>query len=688
MERHLGRWAGLICVVLAVLAGSVAAQPAPSYPGTSTAAAPPALVDAQFNSRQDVFGMQWTLDGGGYVRCDGGGFYSAGMLAIEGSSFSLSAAQMTPDASEYFLAGNCNGLNVTRHIKIDAKTGTLRYFETFQNPQNTAVTMSAVFGSRFNRSIGSMTPSSGVPAAKPGTPPAAPSRSPPAVTLGEKDCGFVLTGAGSSQPNCLVYYVAAARSKVKPTVQRTGSSQVNIQFPLTIQPQQTVAILHGFTQRPLPSQLDAATLEKLFKPFQSNQWSRDLPPAMRKLILNGGGNALADEPAVGPVLEAVGALAERFDVQRSKADVLVADEQAQMMGTASGGDLTVSTRFGEAKVPLDDVALVIGGAGIDRAMAVHLRNGEILVGPVEFQDAVLKVDSGLKVQLSAKQVNYLFLRADAADGKLPDEAVALATTHQGDRLAVAGKPAATFAGVTPWGPIEVKLSEVGSLVLLRNPQPIYRLTMNDGSRWSLMLGGDAWKLPTLRFGPLSVAPSAIARLTAAKSLAASNVDRTEGDDELKTPHCQLAGNNVVAGAIAGDALKIETASGVTTVDTANILNIEAAEGAARGFLTLQMLDESQVSGRPVDGVLPIRAHGKVWRFPAHHVVAYRSMKEKPKAKDEEPGEETPAPEKPANKEAAKDNVKKVKAKAPAVVVPAPTDPPAPSTDDSDEPLVM
>lgn len=712
MERY-GRWAGLACVVLAAFAGNVVAQPglylpaavpgpgyypapvaAPSYmspaPGTGYAvsaapAAAPALIQAQFNqSRQDLFGTQWMLDGGGYVRCDAGGYSSVSAMTIQGSGFSLNMAQMTPDASEYFLTGNCNGLNVTRRIKIDAKSGTLRYFETFHNPQNTPINTSVVLGTRFNQSIGVMAPSSGVSAGKPATPPpispAIRSRTPagaPAVVLGEKDCGFVVSNGGMPQPLCLVYYVAATRSKLKPAVQRPNSNQVNVVFPINVPPQQTVAILHGFAQRPPPAQLDAANLAKLFKPFLSSQWGRDLPRETRKMILNGGGNTLADEPAVGPVLEAVGTLADRYDVQRSKGDVLVADEQTQMTGAISGGDLTVATRFGTAKVPLDEAALVIGGAGMDRATAVHLRNGEILVGPVEFKDAVLKIDSGLEVQLSAKQVNYLFLHADAQDGKLPAEAVALATTHQGDRLAVAAKPATKFSGVTPWGPVEVGLAEVESLVLLRNPQPIYRLAMTDGSRWSLMLGGDAWKLPTLRFGSLSIAPSAIARLTAAKALAAFSADRDEPDGELKVPHCRLAGNNVVAGTIDAGKLKIETSSGVTTVDTANILSIEAVEGAAaRGLLTLQMLDESQVSGRLADGVLPIRTHGKVWKFPAHHVAAYQSMKEKPPAKDDEASEEKPEPGKPENKAAAKDNVQRVEAKPPAVVVPVPPPPPA------------
>lgn len=290
----------------------------------------------------------------------------------------------------------------------------------------------------------------------------------------------------------------------------------------------------------------AAARSKLFRPFQAAQWGRDLPPDRRKRVPNAGAGAPADVPAAGPALEAVGALAEVYGVDRGQGDVLVADEDTQMTGAVSGGHVTVATRFGTVKAPLAEAALVAGGAGVDRAMAVHLRNGEVLAGPVEFHGAVLKVES---------------------------------------------------------------------LVLVRSPQPIYRLALADGSRWSLMLGGGAWDLPTVRFGPLSLEPSAVARLTAAR-LFAPTPEGDEPAEELKRPHVRLAGDIVVTGTIAADKLKIETSSGMTTVDTSSIVRIEAAEDeAARGLVTLEMLDESQVTGRLADGVLPVRAHGRVWSFP-------------------------------------------------------------------------
>ena len=100
--------------------------------------------------------------------------------------------------------------------------------------------------------------------------------------LGEKGCGLLVTRTSTSYP-AVVFYLAGARSKLKPTLQRQGSYQFLFRYPLVVPPKKTVAIVHGLAQRNLQGTPDAKTLAGYFKPFQSRTWTRDLPAEVRQV---------------------------------------------------------------------------------------------------------------------------------------------------------------------------------------------------------------------------------------------------------------------------------------------------------------------------------------------------------------------------------------------------------------------
>ena len=118
--------------------------------------------------------------------------------------------------------------------------------------------------------------------------------------------------------------------------------------------------------------------------------------------------------------------------------------------------MVVSTRLGETTVPLEDVAVLIGGGGLGRPMRVHLRNGEVLVGKVEAEELTLDSESGLEVRLTPEDVNVLFTRTRGADGIPPAGTVALVTTHRGDQLALRADCPSKLRAMTAWGPVEVE----------------------------------------------------------------------------------------------------------------------------------------------------------------------------------------------------------------------------------------
>ncbi len=136
------------------------------------------------------------------------------------------------------------------------------------------------------------------------------------------------------------------------------------------------------------------------------------------------------------------------------------------------------------------------------------------------------------------------------------------------------------------------------------------------------------------------------------------------DDESGVAHCVLLGENLLVGTLQMPKVKVVTAAGTTSVATGLLWRMErneSEEGAEPSF-AIELVDESQMTGHFADAVLPIRAAGKLWQIPAHHVISYYQPKPEPHDA-KEPAVEKPAVEKPA--------IEKPAVEKPAVEKPAP-----------------
>jgi hypothetical protein len=172
-------------------------------------------------------------------------------------------------------------------------------------------------------------------------------------------------------------------------------------------------------------------------------------------------------------------------------------------------------------------------------MRTFLRNGEILLGPVAANALQLRTNDGVTVRLQPSSVHVL-VRPKHGDGKgvAPEKAVAYLETHDGERLALAPQEGLCIPAALPWGTAELPLDRIQCLTYVRNGQPGYRVALANGSRLRVLLRGDALTMRTLRFGPLSVYPQAIARVVAVKRpkrKASSETDQPAGETDADLP---------------------------------------------------------------------------------------------------------------------------------------------------------
>jgi hypothetical protein len=621
---------------------------------------PANLVPAQFNAKQDALGFSWMVAPQGMLQAVNNSVFQTGQyLQINNNAVDFTSsgqAMMTADQKEYVFTGNANGIGnirVTRRIKLDLAAGSVRFVDTYQNSGPAAQTVniqltnnlqingsSAVLGPSGTQ-LASMSPRFG--------------RMQIQSAVGKKDCGLVIVPQARFQMPAVIFYLAGVKSRLKPTIISNNGRDLVFTYGASLPPNKSFTIVHGMAQRN-SSAMDAKSLAVLFKPFQARAWIADLPAEVRKTIANLGKTYAGEEMPGGPMLQPLLDAAARWGVERGAADVLVQDEQSQLAGKLQGGEITADSRFGKRTIPLDEAALIVGGASGESPMRLYLRNGEILAGELTSKELRFKTANGLEAKLLPAQIHHLFLHALPGDGANPASAAARGTalveTHYGERLIARGKPGAKFQAATPWGTIQFTLDELQGLYLRRDPQPVYRLLLKDGSRLPVMLRDAEMDFETVRFGAIKLPAAALSqiRVVAARIASASENDDEEPSGEPKVPYCTLAGDNVLVGVLADPQIHLQTTTGTLSVATARVQLVEQREGAASLFaidtggpepVVGTLADDGQQSAGAAS--LAIRRGGQVWHLPAHHVVGYRVPKAEAAEDVARPASATPSP---------------------------------------------
>jgi len=594
------------------------------------------LVPANFRQQADGMGFRWDIGPRGEVMSGTNGCFSSGlMLSVNGSYFHAQRPMMTADAREYVLSQTTSGIIVTRRILVDSARSAARYIEVFQNTQNRQMQVRAEIRTRLGDACQQALTNRGATFTG---------------ALGKKDIGIVTIGR-YKRP-CVLFLLTDPKSKIKPTVTNRRNYEFRFTFNLTLQPNGTASIVHYVAQR---RGVTPANVAVLFKPFHKTRLIKpEVPRELRKTVVNFRlAPGIGVEFVPGRLLQPVVDLAESLDVERGKSDVLVIDEAARLSGEVSCGGLKVDTAYGKAEVELEDVALLLGGASTGRAMRVYLRNGEILAGQVEAEGMKLKTTGGMEIDLPPGRVNALVMHAGPGDGKPPKGAVAFLATHSGSRLALSGDRPIAFDAATPWGPLSVKLDELGHISYSRDPQPCHRLVLADGTRLSAILRGAEFSPATLRFGPIKVTPHAIAMLTRLEP-AKADEEAEDEDDGLNVAYAVLAGENRLVGAIDLPTFRVATAAGVTVLDPKEVVSVERRDDATGAFplFTFELRKGGTVSGRFEERVLPIRSGKRLLRIPVQHFVSYHGAEEPEPEAEEEANKEAKGPEGGEKDEAA------------------------------------
>ncbi len=555
----MSRFVGNVPVVLAVVGTALLAA------NLAFADDPPVtLVNPNWQPQTDTQGTAWMINPQAMLQVTGGQsmLMQAGLLAVNGNQFSSQRQQMTPDGLEYVFENYSNGgfagvgvpginsygpapmavpygvatapaapggmsVQATRRIKLDLATSTVRFVESYQNTTATPVQVNFSTNSSMRTMIRSALcgPSGANLDVATGQPGAAPvvgingriRRQPMnmgnvRMAVPERDCIVGLSEGNGNFPDALFYVPSAG--KVKPEIDIQAMRTVRISYNVSVPAHATVSVVWGLSQRKGAGAFSVQELKDRQKTFEDRKWLAGLPKSVVKTLVNIRGDEPPGSAAVllmQPVLD----LAAQNHVERGKADVLVQDEQTQVSGVVSGSSISVETSWGKISLPLAEVALLCGGIGADQPMRVYLRDGQVLSGRIEAKDLAYKAQDGVEAKLPPEKINMLFLHAAADDGKAPPDAHTILQTHDGQRLLIGGD--ARLHVILPWGGLDADLGEIVSLSSRREPQPLYRMILRDGSSLFVLLQDDATVLKTLRFGPVKLSSLDLRQLWSLKA---------------------------------------------------------------------------------------------------------------------------------------------------------------------------
>ena len=577
------------------------------------------LVPAAMGIRTDKKGGSWNVEQNGTLGRVGNSMVNSGLnLLINNQQFYTYQPMMTADGKEFVLHNRQNtsfiGLQVMRRIRFLENEGAMRYLEiltnTASNPLNLSVSLQNNFSGNYKTYLSDQG-NSGV------------------VMLGPRGSAIVVTPGSSQSNRAFVFTLCSAKSGLKPTISSQNKYGLTFQYNLTIPPGQTVVLAHAVAQAPEPQNFERQALARLFKPFALERLRNTIAVEFRSLLANfhqpGGpsGEALLASTSV-----------DGLGVERQRRDVLALGEKTRLIGTASCGELKLSAAYGDAALPFEKVAAIVGGDRGRRDFArVFLRDGQVFTGQLDASGLRFVMASGGKMNLEVGSLDRLVRATTEQDGQWGEGVTAVLETFGGDRLAVESGESLTLAGMTPWGRLEFTLGDLLWFAPMEDEPVGHYAKLKDGTRCFLFLSGESLQFTSGVFGACRLE---LSRLRAAVTRSA--VERAEsgagdiglpsgpaGDPEtvVLQPYLETAGSQRLVGPFVDESLRVLTNSETVEVapqEVRRMVNLAVESGVdAHDYngppFRLELWGGGVIAGYLGNHDIGIRVRGQEWRVP-------------------------------------------------------------------------
>lgn len=596
-----------ICVLLMSALGTLASA--------AETLLPAGLVPGTLGPKPDGQGTTWTFQPNGLLNnlqnsVLNNGFSLAAMSS--GDEFQPTGPTLvSKDGALTVLQGELVGLQVSRLIKVDQRLGVVRWVEVLKNPSGAPITGVFGFGFRLNAQAGQIVSETGTAVS---------------TALGVKEGALIVTKPPQYRNNWLdlILLLTDPAMKDKPAISNQNNYEFSVAWNITVPAGKTVAVMYAAALRPMANGPDTKEAQRLMTTVASRAFLSDLPPALRRLIINWKVSGIVDDdlPAADIPDELVSArgdgdlLALGASTRLRGTAALVASAAPAAPATAAAGtahlSLTVDGKIVE--LPWERILAIAGG----RTSRIFLQDGQSLSGTLAPATVTFTLASGQAVSVSTERIGWL-LRVPKPDRGSADAPV-LITTRDGVRLRARAAAEVRLRAGTPWGVLDLRLADIANLVPAEGGGCTVRLA--DGSRFHAHLAGDDLVVDTLLLGQRRI------RLDQLVGIVAPRPAPSTGDEaELRTPYMLLAGGQLLMGGVELPELHVRLAGNRLAVPPSQVrllLNREAADNADvrsdEPPVRLELWGGDTVEGVLDEPVLPLRAGGTQLSVPMSDII--------------------------------------------------------------------
>ncbi|MCK6471827.1 MAG: hypothetical protein L6R28_08775 [Planctomycetes bacterium] len=588
------------------------------------------LCAPSIRANQDSEGFLWDLQGDGSVSDGGNDTYDGGLSLLVNEQAFPGGAQGRGDSGEIvFGPAPMGNLQVTRNVLVSQQgPGCARYVEVVENTGDSPVDVTLSLYSNLGTGQGIQSP---VPPTKHGVP-----------------YSIVSQGAGRS---VLAHVYAGRRQTVRALANVQDGTIVEMLGPFKVAPGKRAAFFHVIAQRRSVEEAEA-----FVKKLDFDALVRDLPAALRRIVVNTGGGgglfALGDLPLYrGTVV-----------------DALQLRSGEQIFGDLKTAAVTFSGEFGKSTIPTERILSLFAAAEDEYRLV--LDTGEVLTGRIAEPALNIKLRGGNELAVPLENVGRYGRRVpqptpappharakdkdleSAADGApepdlfdSPAERILFKdpvfVLRDGDRIT--GKLAAErIIFKTLYGDVSVEPAKIRRIAFPGEGVRMPVVELADGSAFAALPADAHWKVTrsvggevALDIGRISgaiFAPDEVytteqppeaaegpktPKTDVEKAIAEAEADMGAGEDEgEKTkaptvppppvgpppssipPSLSLNNGDIFHGTLNGEggALTLETPFGTQKVDPAQVRGLSARRGVARG-LRVTLWDGSSLPAR-------------------------------------------------------------------------------------------
>jgi hypothetical protein len=602
-------------------------KPSDATPAVSSVAAAPDdwrkldSVPARFSRVTDRLGCRWGLNADGDIGLSNSAdqqieaFEFGVALRVNNKEFKSTVAEVDELRHAFRLRGPVDGVTVARHIWIDSERGGARYVEGLTNSSSEEKKLRVAIETQFDERIETLVDASGR-AMTPG--------------LKNRESAAGVIQEGESGRAGVIYLLADARSELRP-----GSELVNegkrlvFVWDVTLAANETVSILHWVLQRPgLTADQVKPALQNFFR--NGRLLRPQLDETLARTLANFPGASWDDDHSASAeaMLAGLKKLCERLSIERGDEDIYWMGANSILAGQVQGDPLIIESRFGKQTLPLAEIAAVQGAAGRGRLPRVFLRDGTVLTGALTLPEWKVSGTKGWTITLTPEALDAVVMKRSPADGVVAPAPAFLAVLNSGEVLPLQLGAGEKLALTSPWGAVEAAMNEIVAFHHLKQPTPVCRLWLTDGSKLTVFPGHRDFTAQSPRFGALTLNIGDLAAIWQPSKEVPDFTTEPEEIQDLETiegSFCLLKGSNLVAGQLANDSLTFISGATETVVKPADVRLLKRIDG---GNDLAPLFHLELVSGGQFDGVLriaslKIKTSAGLWDVPVAHAIAIK-----------------------------------------------------------------